>query len=167
MNIRRTALVAVAAVALVLAPTAAQAYGAGDYSNTGTVSNASSGGFTVSLKGPANAPVALEVRSETVASADINIAGSKTLTKTTDAAGNVSFQVTVGAAGTYTVVATDPAGAILSSQTVQAGTSTGTAGQLSSTGSNALPIALGAGALVLVGAGGVVLARRRGAVQAA
>jgi hypothetical protein len=166
MNTRRTALVAAAAVALVLAPTAAQAYGANDYSNTGTVSNTSASGFAVALKGPGNAPVTLTVTSEGVSASDIQIAGTKALTKTTDAAGSVTFRVTVGAAGTYTVVATDPSGAVLSSQTVQAGTAAA-AGRLSSTGSNALPIALGAGALVLVGAGGVVLARRRGAFQAA
>ena len=39
MKIRRTALVAVAAVALALVPSAAMAYGADDYSNKGTVSD--------------------------------------------------------------------------------------------------------------------------------
>src|SRR6188768_563252 len=113
MNIRRTALVAAAAVALALAPTAAQAYGAEDFSNTGTVSNTSADGFAVSLTGPGNAPVTLTVTSKNVSDSAIKIAGTKALTKTTDAAGKVTFQVTVGAAGTFTVVATDPSGAVL------------------------------------------------------
>lgn len=163
MKIRRTALVAFAAVALALVPSAAMAYGAGDYSNDGTVSDTTPAAgvpFTVTVVGPPNTAVTL------------TIAGpggfTQTLQLTTNASGTAVFSVTLSAAGTYTLVVTDTAsGAVLSSQTVTVAGAASSTGSLSSTGSNALPIALGAGALVVVGAGGVVLARRRHADHAA
>jgi len=173
MKIRRTALVAVAAVALALVPSAAFAYGAGDYSNKGTVSDTTPAlgqSFTVTVVGPAGAQVTLTITSNPASIPDsaITIAGTKSLTKTTNASGTAVFTVTLSQAGTFTLVATDTvSGAVLSSQAVTVAGAAGAAGSLSSTGSNALPIALGAGALVLVGAGGVVLARRRSADAAA
>ena len=173
MKIRRTALVAVAAVALALVPSAAFAYGAGDYSNKGTVSDTTPAlgqSFTVTVVGPAGAQVTLTITSNPASIPDsaITIAGTKSLTKTTNSSGTAVFTVTLSQAGTFTLVATDTvSGAVLSSQAVTVAGAAGAAGSLSSTGSNALPIALGAGALVLVGAGGVVLARRRSADAAA
>lgn len=173
MKIRRTALVAVAAVALALVPSAAFSYGAGDFSNKGTVSDttpAAGESFTVTVTGPAGASVTLTVTSNPASLPDssITIAGTKSLSKVTNASGTAVFTVTLSQAGTFTVVATDTAsGAVISTQTVSVAAAAGAAGSLSSTGSNALPIALGAGALVLVGAGGVVVARRRQAGAAA
>lgn len=159
MKIRRTALVAFAAVALALVPSAAMAYGSSDYSNKGTVSDSTPAAgvpFTVTVVGPPNTSVTLTIAGGS---------GTQTLTATTNASGTATFSVTLSQAGTYTLVVTDTAsGAVLSTQTV---TVAGTSDTLSSTGSNALPIALGAGALVLVGAGGVVIARRRQAGAAA
>ncbi|GEK21492.1 DUF4175 domain-containing protein [Cellulomonas xylanilytica] len=175
MKIRRTALVAVAAVALALVPSAAMAYGAQDYTNRGTVSDttpAAGESFTVTVVGPAGADVTLTITSNPASIPDsaITIAGTRALTKTTNSAGTAVFTVTLSQAGTYTLVATDTAsGAVLSTQavTVAGASAAAPGGNLSSTGSNALPIALGAGALVLVGAGGVVMARRRSADAAA
>ncbi|WP_421732393.1 peptidase [Cellulomonas sp.] len=167
MKIRRTALVAVAAVALALVPSAAFSYGASDYTNKGTVSDttpAAGESFTVTVAGPAGASVTLTITSNPASIPDsaITIAGTKSLAKVTNASGVAVFTVTLSQAGTFTLVATDTAsGAVLSTQTVSVAAAAGAAGSLSSTGSNALPIALGAGALVLVGAGGVVVARRR------
>lgn len=176
MNIRRTALVAAAAAALVLAPSAAMAYQAGDYSNKGSISDTTPAvgqSFTVTVTGPANTPVTLTITSNpsSIPDSAITIAGTKSLTKTTNASGTAVFTVTLSQPGTFTLVATDGvSGAVLSTQTVSvaaAAGAAGAAGTLSSTGTNALPIALGAGALVLVGAGGVVVARRRHAGTAA
>lgn len=173
MMIRRTALVAVAAVALALVPSAAMAYGIQDYNDRGTVSDTTPAvgqSFTVTVDGPAGAQVTLTITSNPASIPDsaITIAGTKSLTKTTNAQGTAVFTVTLSQAGTFTLVATDTvSGAVLSTQAVTVAGAAGGAGSLSSTGSNALPIALGAGALVLVGAGGVVLARRRSADAAA
>jgi len=167
MKIRRSALVAVAAVGLALVPSAAMAYGSGDYSNKGTVSDTTPAvgqSFTVTVTGPAGASVTLTITSNpaTLPDSAINIAGTKSLAKVTNSAGTAVFTVTLSQPGSFTLVATDTAsGAVLSTQTVSVAGAASGAGTLSSTGSNALPIALGAGALVLVGAGGVVLARRR------
>ena len=136
MKIRRTALVAAAAVALALVPSAAMAYGADDYSNDGTVSDttpAAGQSFTVTVTGPAGASRHADHheqpgrRSRTRA---ITIAGTKSLTKTTNAAGTAVFTVTLSQAGTFTLVATDTAtGAVLSTQTVTVAGAAGGRGQ--------------------------------------
>ncbi|KQR12063.1 hypothetical protein ASF78_12880 [Cellulomonas sp. Leaf334] len=123
----------------------------------------------MTVTGPPNTPVGLTITSNPASIPDsaITIAGTKSLTKTTNASGTAVFTVTLSQAGTFTLVATDGvSGAVLSSQAVTVAGAAGS-GNLSSTGSNALPIALGAGALVLIGAGGVVMARRRSADVAA
>lgn len=165
MRFRRvTAAVAIAG-ALALAPSAAFAYGANDYSNKGTVSTTtptSGTPFTVTVQGPANTGVTLTITSNpaSLPSSAITIAGTKALTKTTNASGSVVFTVTLTQAGSFTLVATDAAsGAVLSTQSVTVAGSTASA--LPQTGSDPMPIALGAGALVLVGAGAVVFAARR------
>lgn len=171
MRLRRlTAAVAIAG-ALALAPSAAFAYGANDYSNKGTVSDttpAAGTPFTVTVQGPANTGVTLTITSNpaSIPSSAITIAGTKALTKTTNASGSVVFTVTLAQAGSFTLVATDAAsGAVLSTQSVTVAGST-TASGLAMTGADPMPIALGAGALVLVGAGAVVfVARRRSAAS--
>lgn len=174
MKIRRTVATAVTAVALALAPTAAFAYGAADYTNRGTASDTTPAlgeSFTITVQGPANTPVNLTITSNPASIPDsaISIAGTRTATKTTAANGVATFTVTLSQAGSYTAVVTDGvSGAVLSTQTFTVaaaasagGAAAGGAGQLSATGSNALPIALGAGALVAAGAGALVVANRR------
>lgn len=177
--IRRTLATAAAAAALVLVPAAAFGYGAGDYTNTGTVSDTTptvGQAVTITVNGPANTPVTLTITSNPASLPDsaITIAGTRSLTKTTDASGVAAFSVTFNAGdASYTIVATDTAsGAVLSTQTVSVGTpgaaaaaaadARGGAG-LAVTGSDALPIGLGAGALVIAGAGAVMVAKRRAA----
>lgn len=107
------------------------------------------------------------VHSITVTSADpatpdsaITVAGEKTISKTAGANGSVTGVVTLTAAGTYTIVVRDQANTALSSHTVTA-VARATPTQLSETGVDPLPLALGAGALVALGVGIVVLVRRR------
>lgn len=169
MKFRRVVAAVSAAAAIALVPTAAFAYGAGDYSNKGTVSTTSPAAgtpFTVTVQGPANTSVTLTITSNPSSLPDsaITIAGTKSLAKTTNASGVATFTVTLAQSGTFTLVVTDTAsGAVLSTQAVTVAGSTSTAGSLASTGSNVLPFALGGGALVLVGAGAIVVARRRSA----
>ncbi|SFK18361.1 LPXTG cell wall anchor domain-containing protein [Cellulomonas sp. KH9] len=174
MKIRRTVATAVTAAALALAPTAAFAYGAEDYTNTGTVSDTTPAlgtPFTVTVQGPANTPVTLTITTNPASIPDsaITIAGTRSATKNTDAAGAAAFSVTISQGGSYTAVVVDGvSGEVLSTQTLAVdgatgagGAASGGAGDLAVTGSNALSIALGAGALLLAGAGGVVLAKKR------
>lgn len=171
--IRRKVLIVAAAAALVLAPSAAFGYGAQDYSNLGTVSDSTPAvgqSFTVTVQGPANTPVSLTITSNPASIPDsaITIAGTRSLTKTTNAAGTAVFTVTLSQAGTYTLVAADGvSGAVLSTQAVTVAAAGGTNAALPTTGSDALPLGLGAGALVLAGAGAVVVAKRRRGATAA
>lgn len=169
--IRRTVLIAAAAAALAIVPTAAFGYGATDYTDKGTVSDstpAAGQAFTVTVKGPANASVTLTITSNPASLPDssITIAGTKSLPKTTNASGVATFTVTRAQSGTFTLVATDTAsGAVLSTQTVTVPAAASAAAALPSTGSNALPIVLSAGALLALGAGAVVVGKRRHAAQ--
>lgn len=174
MKIIRTVVTAAIAGALALAPTAAFGYGAADYSNLGTASTTTpvvGQPVTITVQGPPGANVILTFTTNPASIPDsrIQIAGTRSLTKTADGAGSIVFTATLLEAGTYTGVVTDAvSGEVLSTQTfvVRAApgatpTPAAAGGQLSATGSNALPIALGAGALVLLGAGGVVYANKR------
>lgn len=173
MKVRHVVAAVTAAAAIALVPTAAFAYGANDYSNKGTVSTtapAPGSPFTVTVQGPPNTSVTLTITSNpsSIPDSAISIAGTKSLAKTTNASGAATFTVTLAQAGTYTLVVTDTtSGDPLSTQVVTVAGSTSAAGSLASTGSNVLPFALGGGALVLVGAGAVVVARRRAAANAA
>lgn len=176
MKIMRIAAATLVAGGLVLGPSVA-AFGATDTSYQAPGVSA-----TVSVIAPTvgqtfifviNANVAnvtLTISSATAPSSAITIAGTKSLTKAT-ANGQATFDVTLSAAGTYTLVATDPAtGAVLASQAVTVtaaggGSSASGSGALAGTGSNETPIIAGAAALVVLGAGGVLLARRRQAHQ--
>lgn len=156
---RRSVTILVAAAALALAPAAAFGYGAGDYSDKGTVSDTTPDigqQFTVTAAGPSNTNVTLTITS----APSIPVS---TITKATSATGAVSFAVTLNAAGTYTLVLTDTAtGTVLSSQvvTVEAAAAAAAAG-LASTGSNFALFGLTAGALLVLGTGAIVVARRR------
>jgi hypothetical protein len=181
MKIRRTAAVTVTAAALALLPSAAFGYGAADYTNTGTASTTTptvGTPFTITVQGPANTPVIITVTTNpaSIPDAAITIAGTKALTKTTSASGAVAFSVTLAEPGTYTAIITDGvSGEALSTQVfvvpgpAAGGTGGGTAAAatgsgsrwLSETGADALPVALGAGALLVAGAGAAVVARQR------
>ncbi|KSW28900.1 hypothetical protein [Cellulomonas sp. B6] len=179
MKIRRTAAVTVTAAALALLPSAAFGYGAADYTNTGTASTTTptvGTPFTITVQGPANTPVIITVTTNpaSIPDAAITIAGTKALTKTTSASGAVAFSVTLAEPGTYTAIITDGvSGEALSTQVFvvpgPAAGGTGSApgaggssgGWLSQTGSDPVPIALGAGALLAAGAGAAVYARQR------
>jgi hypothetical protein len=113
------------------------------------------------------ANVTLTISSATAPSSAITIAGTKSLTKAT-VNGTATYDVTLTDPATYTLVATDPAtGAVLASQavTVSAAGGGSSTGALAGTGSNETPIIAGAAALVVLGAGGVLVARRRHAHQ--
>jgi LPXTG-motif cell wall-anchored protein len=174
MKISRIAFSALAAGALVLGPTAVAfadtpvTYEApGVTATVSDVTPAPGATFTFVIDVPAGVTqVTLTVSAPGVSSSNIAIAGSKSLTKAA-ADGSATFDVTLNAAGTFTLVATDPAtGAVLASQAITvAAPTTGGTGNLASTGSNETPLIAGAAALVVLGAGGVVLARRRRAHQ--
>lgn len=171
MKTRRAFVVAAAAAALVLAPSAAFGYGAENYQDKGTVSDttpATGEAFKVTVKGPANTNVTLTITTPGSVPVDaVTIAGTKSFSKLTDAAGNAVFSVTLAQPGTFSLVVTDAAsGAVLSTQAVTVAGAAAAPAALSSTGSDALPIAAGAGALLAVGAGAIVIARRRSEVRA-
>ncbi|MEP7017890.1 MAG: hypothetical protein ABI899_07715, partial [Actinomycetota bacterium] len=88
---------------------------------------------------------------------------------TANASGVASFTFTLSAAGVYTLTATNASGAVVSTQTltVHSVSAAGVApsGQLSFTGFDGLPLAVGGGVLVLAGAGAVLVARRRKSAQ--
>ncbi|MEP6800078.1 MAG: peptidase [Lapillicoccus sp.] len=170
--LRRAILVIAAAVALVVAPTAAWAdYVAPGF--TATVSDPSPAigqPFNVTLSGnEANARITLTITSDpaSISSDAIQIAGTKALTRNANASGVASFSVTLSAVGTYTLTMTDFKGTVLSTQTVSvhavssAGAVAASGGQLSATGFGGTGIAISGGLLVLAGAGALVVARRR------
>jgi len=90
---------------------------------------------------------------------------ARAFTKTASASGVAAFTVTLSAAGTYTLTATNAASAVLGTQTVTvaaAAAAPAAAGTgLARTGFDALPLAAGGGILVPLGAGAVVVAKRR------
>lgn len=101
----------------------------------------------------------------------ISIAGTASLKKPT-ADGSASFEVTMEAGGTYTLVATGDDGDLIDSQVVTVvpdGTATvvgasenASLGSASPVGATSgLGVALGAGALAVAGAGAVLVASRR------
>jgi hypothetical protein len=177
---RRAVTTAALAALLVSTPAVAYAYSASEYvGSVSTTSPAAGSPFTVTIDGPADASVVLTVTSTPASIPDsaIDIAGTKSLAKTTDSAGTAVYAVTLTESGTYSLVATDAvSGAVILSQAVQvasgtssgvlaAGTGTGTtrSAVLAVTGSDVAPFALGASALLILGAGAVILRRRRAA----
>lgn len=108
----------------------------------------------------------------TVSSADpatpssaISIAGEQSTSKTAGADGLTAGVITLTAAGTYTITVLNVStNAVLSSHTVTAVARAAAPSTLSSTGVDPLPTSLGAAALIALGTGIVLLARRRRAV---
>jgi hypothetical protein len=170
--IRRAFLVAAAATALILAPSVAMAYNAPGYTCFVTDSTPASG-HPIKVhcsQGHAKEKMTLTVTSvkASIASSGIDIAGTKALTSTMSAAGTVAFTLTLTEAGTYGLVATNEVGAVVSTQTVTvagAAAVPAATGQLGFTGFDGMPIAIGGGVLVLLGAGVVLVARRRKSPQ--
>ena len=168
--IRRALLVAAAATALILTPSVAMAYNAPGYGCFVTPSTHIPG-HPIKVHcshGHAKEKMTLTVTSTpaSIKSSGIQIAGTKALTSTMSASGAVAFAVTLTEAGTYALVATDEGGAVVASQTVTVHSASGAAvtaaaGQLSRTGFDGMPLALGGGVLVLLGAGAVLVGRRR------
>lgn len=168
MNLRRTLLSTAGALTLVALPSVAMAYDAPGYGTTLTDSTPASGqAFTVTTDGSvAGQQMTLTITSNpaSIGNDKIQVAGTKALAKTADGSGNASWNVTLTAAGTYTLRVTDPSGALLGDEVVTVAAAPGS--ELSETGFNAMELGLGAGALILAGGAAVVVARRRQAVRA-
>ena len=161
--IRRALMLVAAAALLVLTPSvaiAAPTYAAPGY--TVTVSDATpASGQCTTLTVSGGAENAGKVYT-------LNATGPSTtsLTATANASGAASFQVCLTKVGDYTLTVTNADGAVVATQTITVHSATAggddtSTGGLSQTGSNILPIALGGVLLVLLGAGAVVVARRR------
>jgi hypothetical protein len=159
--IRRAILVAAAAVAVILVPSAAMAYESPSF--PATVSDTTPAvGQTVTVivhGGKANA--------NQVITLTIACASTRTLTATSNAAGVAHFTFSPSAAGVCTLTATNASGAVMSTQTitVHAAAAASVAPNLSFTGFEGTGIAVGGGLLVLTGAGAVLVARRRKTAQ--
>src|SRR5450759_21681 len=106
--LRRSIMITAAAVALILVPSAAMAYQAPGITFTVSDATPTAGApFTATVSGAgADAPVTLTITSDpaSISSAGIEIAGTKTLTKTGNASGVVTFTVTLSAAGTLSLI---------------------------------------------------------------
>lgn len=153
--IRRVFLVVAAALALILAPTvAATAYNAPGFSCTVSDPTPAVGASVTVVCSGADAG---EVLTLTV--------GTTQASATANASGVATFTFTATSAGGFTIVVKGANGAVISTQTITvaaAGAASGPVkGGLASTGFDGMPIALGGGVLVLLGAGAVVVARRR------
>lgn len=183
MKLRRAATTLLLAAALAAAPAVATAYEADEYEvGVSTTTPTVGAAFTVTVGGPAGNPtITLTISSPDVPDGAISIAGTKALTKnTTD--GFASFSVTLSEPGTYTLVATDADGTVLSSQQIvavaesaaggggaqssgQNGGTRGSASGLAETGGDQALLVGGATLLVLGGAAAVVVARNRRKVR--
>lgn len=155
---RRVFMLAAAAALLVLSPTVAMA----DYEAPGYTSSVSDAtpvaGQCINMwvsGGTANAGE--------VYTLDVTGPSTASLTATANKKGVVRFRVCLRELGDYTLTARNSAGDLVAEQTitVHAPGASGAAGQLSSTGSDVLPLAGGGALLVLLGVGAVVVARRR------
>jgi len=162
--IRRIIMVAAAAAALILVPSAAMAYEAPGFNFTVSDSTPTVGTpFTATISGAdANTVVTLTATCPNVA--------AQTLTDTASASGVASFSVTLTAVGTCTLTATNVAGAVLATQTVtvlgvSAAAASPATGTLSRTGFDVMGFALWGGLFVLVGAGALIVVRRRRPAQ--
>src|SRR5450759_2306762 len=174
--IRRAFLVAAAATALIFAPSVAMAdYSAPGYGCFWTPPAFVTGhqlryhcsqGHTKAK--PESETLTITSTPASIKSKGIKIAGTKSMTATS-VAGAVSFDVTFAEPGTYALALTNAADVLLNSQTLvihsEAAAAPAATGGLSSTGFDGMPIALGGGVLVLLGAGTVLVARRRKSAQ--
>jgi len=169
--VRRALLTAAAAAALVALPAAAMAYDAPGYATTVTDPTPAIGqAFTLTTDGQtAGETLTLTVTSDpaSIGNDKIAVAGSRSLAKTADASGAASWSITLSAAGTYTLAVTNAAGQLVGDETVTVAAAAVAGPALSETGFDGMPLAIGAGALVALGATAVVVARRRREVTAA
>lgn len=182
MKLRHAATTLLLAAALAAAPAVATAYEADEFEvGVSTTTPTVGDSFTVTVSGPAGNPsITLTISSPDVPDGAISIAGTKALTKaTTD--GFASFTVTLSEPGTYTLVATDADGTVLSSQQIVAvadgtgdGGTTGGAGDgdaqgqgqgLAETGGDQVLLVGGAALLVAGGTAVVLVARNRRKVK--
>jgi len=182
MNVRRAATTLLLAAALAAAPAVASAYEADEYEvGISTTTPAPGESFTVTVGGPAGNPtITLTISSPDVPDGAITIAGTKSLTKnTTD--GFAAFTVTLSEPGSFSLVATDADGTVLSTQQIvvasdaagdgsgdgtgtgagAASGSTGGGSGLAETGANEVVLLTGAGLLVAGGATAFLVARKR------
>ncbi|MBD8079760.1 peptidase [Cellulosimicrobium arenosum] len=185
MNVRRAATTLLLAAALAAAPMVASAYEADEYEvGISTTTPAPGEAFTVTVGGPvANPTITLTISSPDVPDGAISIAGTKASTKSTTN-GFASFTVTLAEPGTFSLVATDADGTVLSSQQIVASDAAedgaaegGVAGDgsgeegasasgsdgsgLAETGADEVLLISGAALLVLGGATALLVSRRR------
>ena len=167
--VRRALLTAAAAAALVALPAAAVAYDAPGYATAVTDPTPTVGqAFTLSTDGnAAGEALTLTVTSNpaSISNDRIVVAGSRALAKVADGSGAASWSLTLSAAGSYTLAVTNAAGQLVGDEVVAVAAAPAPA--LSDTGFRGLPLAIGAGALVALGATAVVVARRRREIVAA
>src|SRR5690625_381626 len=176
--IRRALAGFFAAALLVLAPTAAFGYGDVEYDIDAPANPAPGETFTVTVAAPTGTEVTLTITAEGVDDDAIQIAGTKSLTKTA-VDNQAGFRVTLTEEAVYTLVATDADGNVLASTQITVGDGgagapgagdgagapgtdeDGAAGPaLPETGATATPLIIGGAILLLVGAAAVYFARR-------
>ena len=159
--IRRILLVAAAAVALALVPSAAMAYDAPGFdSSVSDATPAPGSSVTMIVKGLPNQALKLTVT--------YSVGGVKTYRTTANAKGVATFTFKAASSGTMTAVVTNAAGDVVSSQELTvsgSGPGNGKDKKLKDTGFNGMGLAAGGGGLVLLGAGAVVVAKRRRSAQ--
>ncbi|WP_127573408.1 LPXTG cell wall anchor domain-containing protein [Georgenia faecalis] len=177
--IRRAFAGLVTAAVLVFAPTAAMAYTADDYDADVSTTNPAPGeSFEVVIVAPSGTDVTLTITAEGVSDAAIQIAGTKSLTKTA-VDGQAVFTVTLTEEGRYAMVATAEDGTVIETFAIVVGDGVPGAGapgdggdngagddgaagpSLPDTGATATPLIIGGIALLLVGGAIVYLVRRR------
>ncbi len=184
MSYRRTFGSLLVATALVLAPAAAHAYeDDDDVLLVGDANPAVGQSFPVRVNaGPGSNKATLTVTStsEGIGNDDIEIAGTQSMTKATDAAGVARFSVTLYAEGRYAMVGYDQAGNVVGRSLVVVGDGVlgsgnggdDTVGGLGESANNGLSLPLtgmdgttallgGVGVLLLAGGGAVMLVSRR------
>ncbi|MFC4553885.1 LPXTG cell wall anchor domain-containing protein [Georgenia faecalis] len=157
------------------APTAAMAYTADDYDADVSTTNPAPGeSFEVVIVAPSGTDVTLTITAEGVSDAAIQIAGTKSLTKTA-VDGQAVFTVTLTEEGRYAMVATAEDGTVIETFAIVVGDGVPGAGDgdngagddgaagpsLPDTGATATPLIIGGIALLLVGGAIVYLVRRR------
>lgn len=167
--IRRALAGLFAAALLVLAPSAAFGYAEDDFDIAVSTTNPAPGEtFTVTVAAPSGTDVTLTVGADGVDEDEIQIAGTKSLTKTA-VDGQAVFSVTLTEEATYQIVATDADGNVLDSiQVVVGDGGAGAPGAgddaagpaLPETGATATPLVIGGALLLLVGAAALFFARR-------
>lgn len=175
MNLRRITSAVLLGGFLAAAPIVAVGYEADEYDVATSETTPEEGEpFTVTVEGPVGNPeITLTISSPAVPDSAIEIAGEQSLTKAT-VDGVATFTVTLNEEATYTLVATDADGTVLSTQTITVvddaaaapvdpgAAASGDGGSvLPQTGSDAMAYIAGAVLLVAGGVAAVVYTNRR------